>query len=270
MKKFKVIAVVQARMSSSRLPGKVMMKLSGRPIIWHIVNRIGECKNVDKTIVATSKLSSDDILADFCVNSGIEIFRGSLENVLSRYTDLIDIYCSEYVVRITGDCPLISPGFIDFQIEKLKYYDADLVWMRNKVNILEGQAVYSSRLLEKVKKNVSYKEDLEHVGSLFISKNPNLFKIIGIETSKDISKLNYRFSVDELKDYKFMKQIYSNLWKNNPISFKDALNYLENNIEINFINRDVNDSVINKNVKDNFKNWEDFIFKKIKLNISQL
>ena len=170
--------------------------------------------------MATSDLPSDDKLVNFCLNSGIEIFRGNLENVLSRYTKLMEIYPSKYIVRITGDCPLISPKFIDFQIKILDNYDSDLIWLINNVNILDGQAVYSSKLLEKVKNNCNTKEDLEHVGSFYISNNPDQFKIIDLEPDETISKLKYRFSVDELDDYLFMKKIYSKLWQNKPISLK--------------------------------------------------
>ena len=119
MKKMNVIAIIQARMSSSRLPGKVLFDLAGKPIIWHIVNRLKECKNVNHIVVATSNLSSDDDLVNYCKNNKIDYYRGSLNNVLSRFTELLDIYKSNYFVRVTGDCPLISPIYIDNQIYAL-------------------------------------------------------------------------------------------------------------------------------------------------------
>ena len=270
MKKLKAIAVIQARMSSTRLPGKVMLELSGKPMIWHIVDRLRLCQQLDKIIVATSRLPSDDELVDFCQSSGIEIFRGNLENVLSRYTKCMEIYPSKYIVRVTGDCPLISPKFIDLQIKILDDYNSDLIWLNKNVNILDGQAVYSSKLLEIIKNNCNSKEDLEHVGSLYISNNPEQFKIIDLEPDEAILKLNYRFSIDELNDYLFMKEIYSKLWKNNPISLNKVLNFLEENKGIAILNKNINDSEINKNVKKNFRKWDHSSLKKFKFNISEL
>ena len=261
MKKMNVIAIIQARMSSSRLPGKVLFDLAGKPIIWHIVNRLKECKNVNHIVVATSNLSSDDNLVDFCKNNKIDCYRGSLNNVLSRFTELLDIYKSNYCVRVTGDCPLISPIYIDNQIRILELYKADIIWLCNNVNLLEGQAVYSSNLLEKVKNNSSSKEDLEHVGGIFISNNPEKFKIIGLDPPGELTELRYRFSVDELADYKFMKYIYDNLWDRKPIPIENVLKLLKNNVEASFINKKVKDSEINNKVKRNIRNWEKNIYK---------
>ena len=95
----------------------------------------------------------------------------------------------------------------------LKLYKADVLWLCKNVDLLVGQAVYSAKLLEKVKKNSNSKDDQEHVGSIYISNNPEQFKIIGLEPPFKLTKLKYRFSVDEEDDYKFMKFIYKNLWK---------------------------------------------------------
>lgn len=261
MKNLKVTAIIQARMSSSRLPGKVLFDLAGRPIIWHIVDRLKQCKNVGDIIVATSNLSSDDSLVKYCTDNQIKYFRGSLNNVLSRYTDLINIYKSKYFVRVTGDCPLISPNYIDNQIRILDLYNADLIWLFKNVNLLEGQAVYSSNLLEKVKKNATSKEDLEHVGGVYISNNPEKFRIIGIDPPSKLVELKYRFSVDENADYEFMKYIYINLWDKRPIPLENVLSFLRNNVRAGSINEKVKDSEINNKVKEKMGKWEKSIYK---------
>ena len=261
MENLNVTAIIQARMSSSRLPGKVLFDLAGKPIIWHIVNRLKECQNVGNIIVATSNLSSDDALVKYCIANEINYFRGSLNNVLSRYINLIEIYNSKYFVRVTGDCPLISPKYIDNQIRILEYYSADLIWLCKNVDLLEGQAVYSSKLLEKIRKNSSSKEDLEHVGGVYISNNPEEFKIIGLDPPLELSELKYRFSVDEEPDYKFIKYIYENLWNKKTIPLKDVLIFLRKNIKAGSINKKVKDSVINNKVKKNMRNWERSIYK---------
>ena len=261
MENLNVTAIIQARMSSSRLPGKVLFDLAGRPIIWHIVDRLKQCKNVSHIIVATSNLSSDDNLVKYCKDNQIKYFRGSLNNVLSRYTDLIDIYKSKYFVRVTGDCPLISPKYIDNQIRILDFYSADLIWLAKNVDLLEGQAVYSSNLLEKVKINSFSKEDLEHVGGVYISNNPEQFRIIGIDPPSKLVELKYRFSVDENADYEFMKYIYKNLWDKKPIPLENVLSFLRNNIRAGLINKKVKDSTINNKVKEKMRKWEKNIYK---------
>ena len=252
MQNINVTAIIQARMSSSRLPGKVLFDLEGKPIIWHIVNRLRLCKNVNQIVVATSDLASDDSLVDYCLNNKINYYRGSLNNVLSRYTDLVDSFKSNYFVRVTGDCPLISPNFIDNQIRILELYKADVLWLCKNVDLLVGQAVYSAKLLEKVKKNSNSKDDQEHVGSIYISNNPEQFKIIGLEPPFKLTKLKYRFSVDEEDDYKFMKFIYKNLWEKKPIPLENVLNLLEKNPQARSINKKVQDSEINNQVKKIF------------------
>ena len=121
-----VVAIIQARMSSTRLPGKVLKPLIGKPIIHHIYERVKRCSEVDNVVVATSTDLSDDELYRYCEDNQITCIRGDLQNVLQRFFDVLAKYPSQYIVRITGDCPLIHPPFIDDQIRALKYFDADL------------------------------------------------------------------------------------------------------------------------------------------------
>ena len=107
------LAIIQARMSSSRLPKKVMAEISGLPMIKHIYDLCKKCNYVDKVIVATSAEQSDNELYEYCIQNKIDIYRGSLKNVLSRFVEIIDIYNPKFVVRVTGDCPFIYPTFID-------------------------------------------------------------------------------------------------------------------------------------------------------------
>lgn len=103
------IAIIQARMSSSRLPGKVLKPLAGKAMIWHIYQRAKMCQLVDKVIVATSTEKSDDLLSVFCKENNLNVYRGDLNNVLSRFVEILEKDQYPYFVRITGDCPLICP-----------------------------------------------------------------------------------------------------------------------------------------------------------------
>lgn len=244
------IAIIQARMTSTRLPGKVMMKLAGVPMIKHIVDRLGECRYVDRTIVATSNEQSDDVLAEYCDNNDIEIYRGSLRNVFSRFIKLIDLFKPKYVVRITGDCPLIYPLFIDKQIKALEKSDSDLVITSYESKLLCGQGVHSARSLKYIFKKSDDYRDLEHVGSIYLSKNPDEFKSVCLQLPSRLNK-NYRITVDEISDLKLMQNLYQDLLKKDTISFDKALNWLDNNQNISFENLKVEDSSVNKLVKNN-------------------
>ena len=222
-------------MSSKRLPGKSMMRLQNKPIIWHIVQRLKLSKEISKIIVATSEDKTDDVLADFCKNNNINFYRGSLENVFSRFIDLIDLYNPRYVVRITGDCPLIFPEYMWTNLCSKIW--ADLTWLTKKVQVFDGQGVFSADFLKKISKLTSDPEDLEHVGSPFISKNPFLAKIVGINPPKRYTDLNFRLAVDEIMDFKLIEKIYNNLWDGNPIDFDTVINFLKDNNGLGQVNK---------------------------------
>jgi len=109
----KVVAIIQARMSSSRLPGKVLMPLANKPVLAHIVERLSYCKMIEKIVVATTDEVSDDLVANYCANNNIDCYRGSLEDVLDRYYQTAKIHHADPIVRITGDCPVIDPVVVD-------------------------------------------------------------------------------------------------------------------------------------------------------------
>src|SRR3954463_14459980 len=120
-----VVAVIQARMSSSRLPGKVLIPVAGQPLLWHILHRLGQCRTVDKIAVATSIDPADDAIEQFCVGQGVVCVRGPLQNVLERYRLAAEATGAQTLLRITGDAPLIDPGLIDYLVNGLA--DGDFV-----------------------------------------------------------------------------------------------------------------------------------------------
>ena len=224
------------------------MPLAGRPMIWHIAQRCMQCKHVDQVIIATSTESSDDKLYDYCLRTGLNCFRGSLNNVLSRYSTLINIYPHKYLVRITGDCPLIDPNFIDFQIEALNSYDADLVNLCSPSSVLDGQGVYSSRLLNLITRNAHESVDLEHVGSLYINSNLHLLRVVNVTLPDTYLDCRYRITVDERSDYTLMSTIYNKLYNKKPIPLASAIKYLQLNPSIASVNNKACHSEINQKV----------------------
>lgn len=244
--KDRTIAIIQARSSSTRLPKKVLKNLAGKPMIYHIVERAKFCKNVDEVIVATSTEESDDELANYCNINNINLIRGSLNNVLERFKKTLEKFPADYFVRITGDCPLICPIFIDKQIDALKLYDADFIKTNVQSSLVEGQGVNSKKTLELIYNNTSDKDDLEHVGSKYISKNLNKFRIVKFNLPRYLCSSNYRITVDEPKDYELISKIYKTLYKGKPFDLRDAIYWLENNPEEAKLNRDISHSKINK------------------------
>jgi len=113
----RVVGIIQARMTSTRFPGKVLAEVAGHPVLWHVVHRARQVGFLDAVIVATTREASDDPLADFCEKEGIPCFRGSEDDVLDRYFQVAKEIGARVIVRITADCPLIDPGGIDRVIE---------------------------------------------------------------------------------------------------------------------------------------------------------
>jgi spore coat polysaccharide biosynthesis protein SpsF len=257
----KAIAIIQARMSSSRLPGKVMKRLAGKPMIWHIVQRAKACHLVDEVVVATSSESSDDMLAEFCMKSKIKYHRGSLQNVLARYLEVLEDHPREYFVRITGDCPLIDPAFIDKQLLALKAHDGDLVWLNPSLSVFEGQGAHSTRALKLVAAKTRHPDDLEHVGSLYFLEHPQEFRVIGMYPPEALINHKWRITVDESKDYEMMEKLYESLWHGNPISLPDALEWLSNNRAMSESNMLVRPSTINRELtakREDYKRHVEF------------
>ena len=242
-------------MSSSRLPGKVLKDLAGRPMIWHIYKRAESCKYVDKVIVATSVEQSDDILSEYCLNSNLNIFRGNLNNVLDRYIQILTKENYKYFVRITGDCPLIHPHLIDSQIEALNNFDGDIVWAPTFGSIYEGQGVLSSRLLRTIYNKTDTPLDLEHVGSNYLVNHPQEFRIVDFKIPKNLIFKNIRITIDEENDYKLIQLIYNNLWKEEIIELKEVIRFLLVNQKIKVINKKIKHKEYNINVEKIKSTW---------------
>ena len=249
------IAIIQARMSSSRLPGKVMMNLAGKPLIWHIYERAKKCKYVKEIIIATSVHKSDDELVEYCIENNMNYHRGSLNNVLQRFLETLSIYDFKYYVRVTGDCPLICPQFIDNQIYALNRHDGDITWTLNLGEALLGQGVHSVRSLKYIADRIDDCENKEHVGTIYMSKNPHLFRLVELNPPSELLNEN-RLTIDEKTDLMLIRALYADLFRENKIiSIKDALLWLNNNPEIRKTNLSVQHSSVNTQTRLNERKW---------------
>lgn len=203
----KVVAILQARCSSTRLPNKVLKKIMGKAMIQHQIERIMRCKYIDELIVATSTDKSDSRLEQLCVKIDTKVFRGSLNNVLDRFYNAALTARADIVVRLTGDCPLTDPELIDevikIHIQEKNNYTSNIE-LETFPDGLDVEVI-NFLDLKNAWQNARSTSDLEHV-TPYIRNNQNILK------GSYISKTNYsqyRWTVDEPKDLDFVKEIYS-------------------------------------------------------------
>ena len=232
-------AIIQARMTSTRLPGKVLLDLEGKPVLWHVVNRIKQAKKVDEVIIATTTDKADDPIVEFCKENKISYFRGSMDNVLQRYCKAAQKYKLDIIIRITSDCPVIDPLLIDEAINIFLSKKADYVSNKVQNTFPPGLDVEVFRLkdLLAIDKVAKEKYEREHVTPYFYT-HPKKYKLIPIKFKKDIS--NLRLTLDTREDYKLMSEIYAQLYhKNNLFLNGDILKLFEKMPELQTINQSV-------------------------------
>ena len=214
--------IVQARMGSSRLPGKVMMKLDGKnPMVYYVIKQLQNCKLLDAVVIATTNLPEDDTLANFVKDMGISLFRGNPNDVLDRYYQCAKEFSFSDIVRITSDNPLIDPTIVDLVISK--YLEGEFSYVTNFYPRTFPQGteteVFSFRNLEDVWKNAKKPSEREHV-TPFIYNNPNKFKIFNVSNPENLS--NLRWTVDTENDFNLVEKILKKI-KNRPVLMKDIL-----------------------------------------------
>jgi spore coat polysaccharide biosynthesis protein SpsF len=210
-----MIAIIQARMSSRRLPGKSMMKIQGKTILQRVIERVNCSVKVKKIIVATSRHKSDCIIKKFCEKKNIEHFQGDLVNVYKRFVDLVKKKNIKKFVRICADSPFIDPKIIDKLIVEFNKNNFDLVTNVYPRSFPKGQSVEVIKAETFIKnfKKIKNKSFLEHITKYFYSKkNSKKIRIKNIKNIKNFS--NYNLSIDTLKDFKnaqlfLKKKIYS-------------------------------------------------------------
>lgn len=236
-----VCAIIQARMGSTRLPGKMALPLfEDRGALELMIERVGRSRNLNKVIVATTDLPGDDEIVSICEKTDTVFFRGSEEDVLDRYYQAALAHDNpEIIVRLTGDCPLHDPNVIDLVIEKFINSDVDFVCNNNPSTYPDGLdvEVFSFNVLEKAWNEAVRLSEREHV-RMYMCNHPELFKTHNVTHSENLSHL--RWTLDEQRDFKFIKKIYEALYPNNKyFTMDDILNLLENNRELVNINKDI-------------------------------
>lgn len=241
-----VNAIIQARCGSTRFPEKVFVDIDGKPLLWHVVNRLKNTEMIDDIIVATTLNSKDDKIEEWCSNASIKIFRGSEEDVLNRYYCASVAFRSDVIVRVTADDPFKEPKVIDSVIKKLLDEKLDLATNNFPPSYPEGLdcEAFSFKVLDMMEKSTNDPFEREHV-TQYIYHNPDKFKIGNVFSERQLSFL--RWTIDTQEDYKMVKAVYAKR-KETPskriLLMDEILDILEKNPEIPLINSQVKRSTM--------------------------
>ena len=230
--------IIQARMGSTRLPGKVLEELeAGKSCLEYVIQQLEDVFDIKNIVIATTFLEEDDVIEKFCVERGINVFRGEPKNVLDRYYNCAKEFSIQNIVRITSDCPLIDPKIVLELIKKMKTGEFDYV--SNALNrtfpIGLDAEIFTFHALEQSWKVAQLQSEKEHV-TPFIKKNPKSFKQYNLESDKN--KSNIRITLDVPEDLMLIRNIVSKI-SNRPILYKDLMELFEREPEILAINKNI-------------------------------
>ena len=239
----KIDAILQARMGSTRLPGKVMKNIFGKTVLEHVVSRLRKSQLINDIIIATTIRESDNKIAEEAERLCVKCYRGSENDVLSRYYNAAKENGSDIVIRITSDCPVIDPQIIDIMIDRFieLYNDKKIDYMSNTLERtfprgLDAEIIPFT-ILEKAYLEADKQYEREHV-TPYIYQNPNSFKLIGFKNSIDYSE--YRWTLDTPEDFEVITRIYEKLYKKDKMFyFDDILDLMKRYPEIKKLNYDI-------------------------------
>lgn len=233
----KVVAIIQARMSSTRLPGKVLMPLAGQPVLGHVVERIRACQTIADVVVATSTDATDDDIEAWCKSADVSYYRGSLNDVLDRYYQAGLLHGADAVVRITADCPAIDPIIVDEVVHEFLVGGYEFYGLAGEFPDGLDCTVFAFSALARAWREAALPSEREHVGP-YIEKHPEIFKSGGLKKFSGLS--HYRWTLDEPRDYEFLQRVFTRLYHQGQIFLaSDVLALLENEPELMQLNSDI-------------------------------
>lgn len=234
----KIVAIIQARMGSSRLPGKALKDINGRSMLARVVRRAGRSALIDQLVVATTDKELDDAIVSECESLGFPSFRGSEDDVLDRYYQTAKAFSAEGIVRITSDCPLIDPEIIDRVIQTFLNNNLDYA-----SNTIEGTyprgldvEVFSFHALEAAWQKSAQTFEHVHV-TPYIYRHTEEFKIFSVTSVENFS--DYRWTVDTQEDLKLIRTIYEKIDHDDDFSWRDVLMLFKESPDLAEINRHI-------------------------------
>lgn len=238
--KGKICATIEARMTSSRLPGKVLMDFCGKPDLLHIIERLKRSKYLDEVLVATTTNKEDDPIVELCERVGCKYYRGSEDDVLLRVLESAESVDADCIVEITGDCPVIDWRHVDHLIEM--FYSGEYDYASNSTESIDANGrsfpvgfnvkIFTTKILKKVNELTKSPVDHEHV-SLYIYTHPEKYRLLYWNAEGKMNHPELEITLDTKEDYEFIKAIYERLYTvNQDFSAEDVVDLLLENPEL--------------------------------------
>lgn len=234
----RIEAFIQARMGSTRLPGKVLKTVMGRPLLDYLIERLRQCREIDEIVILTSKLAADDVIEQYCDEKKVLCFRGSEEDVLERYHQAAMLRRPDGIVRITADCPLIDPEIVDQVVKTFKEGYPSIDYVANTLERTFPRGldveVFTSQALEQADRNGKKPEEREHV-TLYLYRHPELFHLKNISCTPSCA--SHRWTVDTPEDFALIKLILEDLYpKNSRFRLQDILELISKHPDWSLLN----------------------------------
>lgn len=231
----RTVAIVQARMGSTRLPGKVLKDLGGETVLARVVGRLRRATRVDEIVVATTDSAADDAIVRECHRLKVSSFRGSENDVLDRYYRAAQVCAARTVVRITSDCPVIDPQLVDetvrvFQQQRGDY--ASNAFPRTYPRGLDAE-VFTAAALEQAWRDAHEPYEQEHVTPYFY-EHPELFRVVSLRGEIDCSQ--YRWTLDTAEDLELLRAIYARFRNQDDFSWSEVIQLMECEPELTELN----------------------------------
>jgi len=235
----KTVAIVQARVGSTRLPGKVLLDLVGRTVLDRVVQRVRQFTMIDDVIVATSSERADNPIIDECDRIGVASFRGSESDVLDRFVGAVRETDADVCVRLTADCPLLDPGVSDNIISLFLLAD-DADYASNKIpqSFPRGldTEVFTREALERAARDAHEPYERVHV-TPYIYRHPEIFSLLSV--TSDVDRSDWRWTIDTPEDIEFVREIYRRLDSRGDFGWQDVVALLVNEPSLMWINSHV-------------------------------
>lgn len=233
-----ISAIIQARMMATRLPGKVLLEVMGRPLLSYMLEALEHCLSIKEIIIATTNNGQDDPIVSFAQNYDLKIYRGSEDDVLDRHYQAAKKYECEHIMRLTADCPLIQPHICD-KVAQL-YFSSGCDYALTGQTFAEGIdcEIFSFEALGRAWKEARLKSEMEHV-TLHFRNKPELFQTETLENETDDGK--YRVTVDEPNDFQVVKEILEHLYgkRKSYIRIEDIKCFLDSHPQVYALNSDI-------------------------------
>lgn len=246
----KVVCIVQARMGSERLPGKVMKRINNIPLIGYTLKRLKKSKYIDEIVLATTIKKEDDVLVNYVEQLDVGVFRGSEIDVLERYIKSSEKYNADIVIRVTGDCPFVDSYIVDNVISKFLMENLDYIRLDVPDSFIRGfdVEVFKKEILIDIRGKIDKLSEneripyIEHV-TYYIYTHKEEYKT-GVVKGSDFYSKNYRICVDTIEDFNLVEDIIS-YFNNIYVSAKDIIKYIDDNKELSKKNEGIKQKIVN-------------------------